>query len=552
MANTGKINVRDTEYSINLLERQAMERTGKGKQRVTMNDVAEMADVSPATVSFVFSGNGRVSEDTARRVIEAADELQYRPPRHRAQAAVERDYQVAVGNGAYDPTPVVNMDEEIEFLRLEFDQRRQEGCNVEALEDAVNAMVEGEPSLQEVQALYRRLEKTGLRPDFPYVEPSTWEEIASTLTPLPERKSFFTSDGLYDRIYGAWLGRCAGCTLGRAVENLESEENSYQTVEAYLRLGNAYPLTDYVPEILPYPGVVQHPVRPKDTLRGNIQFMGRDDDLDFTIINLIAQERYGSSVTAPQFAHMWLSRIPYNYVYTAEHAVYRNLINNYGPPACALYRNPFREYIGAQIRGDMFGYTAPGQPRIAAERAYEDARLSHVKNGIYGEMLVAAMIAAAFDAADIETIITAGLSVIPPRSRMAEAVRTVVDAVQQQQLDWYEGIAFVNQRYAEYHWVHVLPNVAIVIHALLQGQGDFEKSITIAAMAGKDSDCNAATVGSIIGVFNGAARLPGKWITPLNDRIQSAVTHESDNSISELAQRTLKLAVNFMTASMRS
>ena len=526
-----------------------MERAGKGKQRVTMNDVAEMADVSPATVSFVFSGNGRVSEDTARRVIEAADELQYRPPRHRARLAVERDYQVAVAHGAHEPGPVVNIDEEIELLRLEFDQRQQEGYKVDALEDAVKAMIEGEPALQEVQALYRRLEKTVFRPDFPYVEPNDWEEIARGFTPLPEQKSFFTSDRLYDRIYGAWLGRCVGCTLGRAVENLEFEQNSYQTVEAYLRLGNAYPLTDYVPEILPYPSIVQHPIRPKDSLRGNIQFMGRDDDLDFTILNLITQERYGSSVTAAQFAQMWLSRLPYNYVYTAEHAVYRNLVNNYGPPHSALYHNPFREYIGAQIRGDMFGYTAPGQPHIAAQRAYEDARLSHVKNGIYGEMLVAAMVAAAFDAPDVESIVAAGLSVIPPNSRMAEAVRVVVDAVQRQGLDWYEGMAFVNQRYADYHWVHVLPNVAVVIHALLQGQGDFEKSITVAAMSGKDTDCSAATVGSIMGVFNGAAALPDKWIAPLNDRIQSAVTHHSDTAISELAQRTLTLAIDFLTAS---
>jgi ADP-ribosylglycohydrolase len=236
-------------------------------------------------------------------------------------------------------------------------------------------------------------------------------------------------------------------------------------------------------------------------------------------------------------------------VYTAEHAVYRNLINNYGPPDSARYRNPFREYIGAQIRGDMFGYTAPGQPHVAARRAYQDARMSHVKNGIYGELLVAAMVAAAFDAPDVETIVAAGLSVIPQRSRMAEAVQVVADAVQRQGLDWYEGIAFINDRYAAYHWVHVLPNVANVIHALLQGQGDFEKTITIAAMSGKDTDCNAATVGSIMGVYNGAARLPDKWVAPLNDRIQAGVLYQSDSSISELAQRTLRLAVDFMNTS---
>lgn len=46
---------------------------------VTIKDVARLAGVSPATVSFVLSNKGRVSEATRRRVLEAAQKLGYRP-----------------------------------------------------------------------------------------------------------------------------------------------------------------------------------------------------------------------------------------------------------------------------------------------------------------------------------------------------------------------------------------------------------------------------------------------------------------------------------------
>lgn len=46
---------------------------------VTIKDVARLAGVSPATVSLVLSNKGQVSEETRRRVLEAAQKLGYRP-----------------------------------------------------------------------------------------------------------------------------------------------------------------------------------------------------------------------------------------------------------------------------------------------------------------------------------------------------------------------------------------------------------------------------------------------------------------------------------------
>ena len=61
-----------------------------GRRRPTLRMVAELAGVSTATVSYVFSGrNGGgsgVAEATAKRVLEAAEQLNYRP--NRAAVAV--------------------------------------------------------------------------------------------------------------------------------------------------------------------------------------------------------------------------------------------------------------------------------------------------------------------------------------------------------------------------------------------------------------------------------------------------------------------------------
>jgi len=164
-----------------------------------------------------------------------------------------------------------------------------------------------------------------------------------------------------------------------------------------------------------------------------------------------------------------------------------------------------------------------------------------VKNGIYGEMFVSAMIGAAFATDNINEIIDAGLSAIPNKSRLTEAARDTLNWCREYD-SWEDAWVKVMDKYGQYHPVHTINNAAIVLIGLIYGGGDYGKSISTSVMGGLDTDCNGATVGSILGAILGAKALPHKWIAPLKDRIESFVIGYNESRISELADRTFRLA----------
>ncbi len=421
----------------------------------------------------------------------------------------------------------------------EIRQREEEGCDVSEVRSALAEIKSRDPS--KLKAMMRSLSKLKPKPNFPYKEPSDLAEIRKERPKGPREMAISLSEEeLLNKIQGGWLGRCAGCLLGKPVEGLSKEQ-----IEKWLRIADAYPLDDYFPPLLDLPEDADEWLRRRvsnlEVLRGYINHMVRDDDIDYTIINLHILETWGFMFTTENVGDAWLSNLPFLRVYTAERAAYRNLVNELAPPETAMYMNPYREWIGAQIRADMWGYVTPGMPEYGAALAFRDARLSHVKNGIYGEMLVSAMISAAFATSDIEEIIDIGLSEIPAESRLSEAVRDVIEW-RGKYSDWRESWRRINEKYGHYHRVHTINNAALVLLGLLYGEGDFERSITISVMGGWDTDCNGATVGSILGVMLGADKIPKKWTAPLNDRVESFVIGYNNSRISDLAKRTFNLA----------
>jgi ADP-ribosylglycohydrolase len=295
------------------------------------------------------------------------------------------------------------------IIRQELTQRREEGCDTAPIEGRIQAALEDADGTEdsEFEDLYESL--VGLEPaaDFPFDEPSTLTAIRALRPDGPRQLDVgLSDDDLLDRIHGAWLGRAAGCALGKPVEGWPKAN-----IDSYLSFAEALPLDDYLPYAENHPDGLA--LRCLESTRGRIVAMERDDDMDYPLLGLLLLEKKGLDFTSRGMANTWLSSMPYQLLYTAESVAYRNFVNDRWPPESATYRNPFREWIGAQIRADVFGWVTPGWPEKAAELAFRDARISHVKNGIYGEMFVAAILSAAFVTDDIEKIIEVGRSEIP-------------------------------------------------------------------------------------------------------------------------------------------
>lgn len=354
----------------------------------------------------------------------------------------------------------------------------------------------------------------------PHREPSDLTAIQAVRPKRPRlRRWRGTEKEFRERLHGGLLGRICGCMLGKPFECRMRD-----VIREMAEKDGQWPLKKY---LRPHP-------------HGAIE----DDDINYTVTGFAVLKQHGSAFTPFDVASFWLQHMPIGHTFTAERATYRNLTQCITPPASATHRNPYREWIGAQIRADYFGYANPGNPARAAEWAWRDASVSHIKNGIYGEMWVAAMLAAAYIEDDWTTIIRAGLAEIPAESRLTADIEKIL-AAHAAGRSYEDVIQLIHTQWDErckHHWCHANSNAQIVAVGLLWGEDDFEATITRAVMAAFDTDCNGATCGSLWGVKHGVRALPAKWTRPMRDTVHTGVAGYYKTKISVLAREMADVA----------
>ncbi len=424
----------------------------------------------------------------------------------------------------------------------EYMQSIEEGLDIEQYKDLFES-VQKMPFCKErediADSIFSIITNAKQREGYEYNEPSELDSIKALRDGFEISGKLPSKEEMKKKIEGAWYGRICGCLLGKPVECSRTDE-----LVPFLKDINNYPMNRYILKSEITDEIQKKYKFPfkKHTYIDTIDGAPVDDDTNYTVMSQLMIEKHGKNFTAKDVGEMWLSTQPiYNY-FTAERVAFKNLVMGFAPPNSAKYKNPFREWIGAQIRGDYYGYINPGNAEKAADMAFRDATVSHTKNGIYGEMFVSAMIAGAAVSNNIIEIIKTGLGQIPKTSRLYEEINDVIT-------DYKNGVSCqevfnkIHEKYDEYTghgWCHTLSNAKIVAAGLLYGNGDYAKSICLAVQTGFDTDCNAATIGSILGMAYGIDSIEAYWYSPINDKLNTSILGHGTLKVSDLIEKTME------------
>ncbi len=404
-------------------------------------------------------------------------------------------------------------------LADEIRQAAEEGVVVDDVRDRTRALDAVDEAVY--REWTRELHAAPRRADAP-CEPNGWDLIVATLEEPPTR-SPSAPDALFDALRAAWLGRAIGARLGAPVQGWNATR-----IRTTLEVDDAWPLRDYVDD-----GADARAFVPA---------------IAFPVVGLGVAEAAAPAWAgdapgwdAATLAAAWLARIPADASESAERAAIGSLRASFGPPESAMRYNPYREWAGAQRRADAWGYLTPGDPLAAARAAFEDASISHVKNGVYAALFFAAGVAAAFDASAPEDVIDAGLRTIPPDARLADAILETVRWAEEDDR-WETTLHRIVARFGRYHWEHAIPNALVVLNALVHGRGSFRDTVSIAASSGFDTVGNGAIAGSIAGLLYGESAMPAALVEPLGGTVTVGAARERTCAIDALAERCMRVA----------
>lgn len=306
-----------------------------------------------------------------------------------------------------------------------------------------------------------------------------------------------------EKIYAGWLAKIIGIRLGAPVEGWTHDQ-----------------IRDVYGTITDYPVAYSR--------------FAADDDSNGPLFFLRALEKSmseGRQMTADDVGEALLNYAPYEHGFfwwggygcSTEHTAYLNLRQGIPAPESGSVRqngSTMAEQIGGQIFIDTWGLVTPGNPALAAELAEKAASVTHGGNGVYGGIFVAVCISIAFVEKDIWKILETGLSYIPSDCAYASVVKEIMRFYQENPDDFEKCFAYIyeNHGYDKYPGnCHILPNIAVMILALLYGEGDFSRTITICNQCGWDTDCNVGNVAAIMGVRGGLEAIDKKWRQPVND-----------------------------------
>ena len=313
-------------------------------------------------------------------------------------------------------------------------------------------------------------------------------------------ETIITQQQLKDKIKGGWAGQTIGVVYGAPVEF------KYQ--------GSIIP--DY--QNIPWrEGYVKYWWDKKP---------GLFDDI-YTDLNFVdAFEKYSLNVSMDTIAKYW-AETAYHLAHANQASRY-NILQGIMPPLSGNWKNnPHADDLDFQIEADFIGLMAPGMLNSATEIANRVGHIMNSGDGFYGGVFVSALYSQAFASNNVNEIVETAIKTIPAGTKFHNCIADVIQWHKQYPTNWKAAWFELEKKwnndvgcpkgcFLSFN-IDAKINSAYVTIGLLYGQGDFTKSVNIAARCGQDADCNPATVGGVLGVMNGYSNIPAFWLNPLKE-----------------------------------
>jgi len=342
-----------------------------------------------------------------------------------------------------------------------------------------------------------------------------------------------------DKVYASWLGQCIGNLYGLPHASKYKDEPRTE------------PITDWSPEI-------------SASIR---KFNGAysNDDTDIEYVMMHCMEKYGPDPNYEQIAEFWKRHIN-GYIWLANRSARDLMEQGYLPPLTGRRSlNPHWDQIDSQSCCEIWAVTAPGMTDYAAAKADWAARVTNDDYSTHPTIWYNTMYAAAFFEADVHRLCRIGYEHLPANSIFREVIDDVRSWKTSHGDDWGAVRKKIKEKYRDGQGLRegistgdhaAIVNGALGVLALLYGDGDLEKTMNYACMAGYDADHRCATLAGLLALSHGSKAIPRKfthivedWSLPFNDYYRNGTRDDlPDGRITDMASRTARVGRQLVLA----
>lgn len=276
-----------------------------------------------------------------------------------------------------------------------------------------------------------------------------------------------------------------------------------------------------------------------------------DDDTDFEWVYICEMQKNRDLFLSPeQLSTLWKNRINNRIWCSNQFARYLMDLGIQPPYTGNQIINPWAEFnISGQFLSETFGLIAPVMPQTAAKIALNYTTVTIDGEPAQTTQLFTAMIASAFVENDVKKILSIGMKAIDGNSKVLQVCKDVQKWFHTHPKDWKTTRQLLKEKYTQEGGKirdtnGFELNTGAVIAAFLYGNGDFAETLRLAFNLGWDADCNAATVGTIVGVMYGYKQMlsiENNW--QIVDRYQNTTRDNMpmDETITSFSDRIIEL-----------